>query len=475
VSAVSSPTAVAERNLGAIASLDVRVPGYDRGALRPRILHIGVGGFHRAHMAVYTDESDTPAGNWGIKGAGLLEADRRMAQVLEAQDHLYTVIERDSDGSYPRIVGSIVDFAFVAGDADGLNQQVADPDIAIVSLTITEGGYSVEKPNPTIEAIVSALDARRRAGGRPVTILSCDNLPGNGDVARRAVTTVADARGADLARYIDTACTFPNSMVDRITPQTTDADRAWLRERGVDDGWPVVCESFRQWVIEDTFAAGRPCWQDVGVLFSDRVHDWDLYKLRMLNASHSCMAYLSALAGVVYVDEAIAIPEVAGYVKLLLAREAIPTLREIPGHPPADYAESVLDRLANTGVRDQIARLCIDGSSKFPSFLLPTIEAQLDREGPTTCAALALAGWARYLATVPTAERAPDTHGEEAAALARGALTDPVAFLELSIFGERIRTSNRFRNVFEGASRQLAELGPLGAIAALLSGDHTQP
>jgi mannitol 2-dehydrogenase len=346
VSAVSSPTAVAERNLGAIASLDVPVPAYDRGALRPRILHIGVGGFHRAHMAVYTDETAAAGGTWGIKGAGFLQADRRMAQVLQAQDHLYTVIERDSDGSYPRIVGSIVDFAFVAGDDDGLDQQVADPDIAIVSLTITEGGYSVETRNPTIEAIVSALDARRRAGGRPVTILSCDNLPSNGDVARHAVTTVADGRGADLARYIDSACTFPNSMVDRITPQTTDADRAWLRERGVDDGWPVVCESFRQWVIEDTFAAGRPHWQDVGALFSDRVHDWELYKLRMLNASHSCMAYLSALAGIVHVDEAIATREIAGYLRRLLATEAIPTLREIPGHPPADYAESVLHRLA---------------------------------------------------------------------------------------------------------------------------------
>jgi mannitol 2-dehydrogenase len=158
-----------------------------------------------------------------------------------------------------------------------------------------------------------------------------------------------------------------------------------------------------------------------------------------------------------------------------LAREAIPTLREIPGHPPADYAESLFDRLANTGLRDQIARLCVDGSSKFPSFLLPTIEAQLDREGPISCAALALAGWARYLATAPAADRAPDTYGEEAAALARCALTDPVAFLELSIFGECIRTSNRFRNAFESASRQLAELGPLGAIASLLSGDRTQP
>jgi mannitol 2-dehydrogenase len=470
VSAVSSPTAVAELNLGAIASRDVPVPRYDRRALSPRILHIGVGGFHRAHMAVYTDECATIGETWGIKGAGLLEADRRMAQVLAAQDRLYTVIERDSDGSYPRIVGSIVDFSFVAGDADALNREVADPDVAILSLTITEGGYSVERANPTIEAIVSALDARRRAGGRPITILSCDNLPGNGDVARHAVSTIADLRGAELARYVESACTFPNSMVDRITPQTKDEDRAWLRDAiGIDDGWPVVCERFRQWVIEDRFVAGRPQWEDVGVLFTERVHDWELYKLRMLNASHSCMAYLMALAGVTYVDEAMSIPVLRRYLDQLMTTEAIPTLSAIPGYPPSDYADTVLRRFENTGVRDQIARLCIDGTAKFRGFLIPTIEAQLARGGPVVLAALALAAWRRYLGTVPDDERAPDPHGARAVALARDAVDDPAVFLELEeVFTAPLRESHVFRDAFVAAAHELAAEGPIAAVERIV-------
>src|SRR5581483_10554909 len=392
------PTRLAQDTLPAIASLGVPVPRYDREALSPRILHVGVGGFHRAHMAVYTDEVAAAGGGWGIRGVGLLDADRRMADTLAAQDCLYTVIERDSDGSRPRVVGSIVDFAFVAGDADAFAREVADPNVSILSLTITEGGYSLAGPNATIEAIVSALDARRGAGGAPLTILSCDNLPGNGDVARSAITAVAAARSTALEGYVESACTFPSSMVDRITPQTKDEDRAWLRETaGVDDGWPVVCETFRQWVVEDRFAAGRPEWEEVGVLFTDRVHDWELYKLRMLNASHSCMAYLSALAGVVYVDEAMAIPVVRRYLEQLLETEVIPALAQIPGHPADEYAATVLRRFENTGVRDQIARLCIDGTAKFPSFLIPTVEIELARGGPVACAALALAAWCRYL------------------------------------------------------------------------------
>jgi mannitol 2-dehydrogenase len=471
----SPPTAVAEQNLATIASLGVSVPRYRRAALRPRILHIGVGGFHRAHMAVYTDETCSEGGTWGIKGVGLLDADRRMAQVLRAQDHLYTVIERDNEGSQPRIVGSIVDYALVVGDPEALNREVADPDLAILSLTITEGGYSVEAPNPTIEAIVSALDVRRRAGGCPLTILSCDNLPGNGDVARAAISSIAGTRGTDVERYVATACTFPNSMVDRITPQTKEDDREWLRDQvGIDDGWPVVCEAFRQWVIEDRFIAGRPPWETVGVLFTDRVHDWELYKLRMLNASHSCMAYLMALAGVVYVDEAVRIPVVRGYLEQLLATEAIPTLNEIPDHPASAYSKSVLRRLENTGVRDRIARLCIDGTAKFPSFLIPTIEAQLARGGPFECAALALAAWSRYLATVPTEQRAPDSRGDRATKLARDAMRDPSTFLELDeVFTAPLRESRIFRAAFVAAARSLDGQGPISAIESLVRGEHS--
>ncbi|HLB20186.1 MAG TPA: mannitol dehydrogenase family protein, partial [Gaiellaceae bacterium] len=336
---------------------------------------------------------------------------------------------------------------------------------AVLSLTITESGYSLVNGNPTIEAIVAGLEARRLAGAGPLTILSCDNVPANGDVARTAIVAVAENKGLDLAGFLE-SCTFPNSMVDRITPQTHDLDRAWLRDEvGIDDGWPVVCEPFRQWVIEDRFAAGRPRWEEAGALFSERVHDWELYKLRLLNASHSCMAYLMALAGVVYVDEAIEISAVRRYLERLLAVEVIPTLSEIPGHPAAAYAETVLQRFGNTGVRDQIARLCIDGTAKFKSFLIPTLETQVERGGPIACGALALAGWARYLATVPPTLRAPDPRGERAAALAQNSLVQPAAFLDLDeVFTPSLRESARFHEAFAAAAADLATLGPRAAI-----------
>ena len=463
-------TALSTSTLDAIEALGVGVPHYDRSTLVPRILHLGVGGFHRAHLARYVDELAEAGGDWAIRGVGLLEGDRKMADVLGAQDHLYTLIERDSDGSRLHVVGSIVDYALDAGTPGVFAQQIADPGVAILSMTITEGGYSLERPNATIEAIVDALDARRKAGGAPLTVLSCDNLPGNGNVARDAILRVAATRGDELVQYLETACTFPNSMVDRITPQTTDADRAWLHDEvGIADGWPVVAEPFRQWVLEDAFAAGRPQFEDVGVLFTDRVHDWELYKLRMLNATHSCMAYLMAIAGVVYVDEAIAIPAVRAYLETFLATEAIPTLTEIPGHPAAEYGRTVLGRYENTGVRDQIARLCIDGTAKFPSFLIPTIERELELGGPVDCAALALAGWARYLATVPAAERASDPHGDQAAAFAVRSLDDPRAFLAFEpVFTPALRDSERFGDAFAAASRELAAHGSVGAIERLV-------
>ena len=240
-----------------------------------------------------------------------------------------------------------------------------------------------------------------------MTILSCDNLPGNGNAARAATLSAAQRVDGALADWVEQHCTFPNSMVDRITPVTAESDRAWLVEHhGVADRWPVVAEPFRQWVVEDSFAAGRPDWESVGVIFSNDVHAWELYKLRLLNAGHSCMAYLCALAGLTLVDEAMAQPAVRQFLERFLAREAIPSLDEIPGHPRAEYAATVLQRFANPGVRDQIARLCIDGSAKFPTFLVPTIEHHLRGGGPVDRAALALAGWARYLARTPVGDQA---------------------------------------------------------------------
>jgi mannitol 2-dehydrogenase len=258
-------------------------------------------------------------------------------------------------------------------------------------------------------------------------------------------------------------------MVDRITPVTSEDDRAALLARvGIVDRWPVVAEPFRQWVVQDDFAAGRPPWEDVGVLFTDDVHAWELYKLRILNAGHSCMAYLCALAGITFVDAAMATPEVNGFVSQLLYDEAVPALTAIPGYPRAEYAATVLTRFANPGVRDQIARLCIDGTAKFPTFLIPTIERNLETDGRVRHGALALAGWARYLATVPVDQQSPDAYAELSRRHAHIALDDPVRFLDLdAVFTPALRDSERFRDEFVEAAETLARIGPLGAMAGL--------
>jgi mannitol 2-dehydrogenase len=455
--------------LEAIAARGIPVPTYNRSGLLPRILHLGVGGFHRAHLALYAHELAEAGSEWGIRGLGLLRSDLQMRDALAPQDYLYTLVERGNDEPQPQVIGSIIDFVAAVDDPGAFAAQIADPGTEILSLTITESGYSLETRNATIEAIVDGLDARRGAGGAPLTIMSCDNLPGNGTVARNAVMAVCEERNNGLARWVDGACAFPNSMVDRITPQTADSDRAWLRETwGIVDAWPVVAEPFRQWVIEDRFAAGRPRFEDTGALFTDDVRSWELYKLRILNATHSCMAYLSSLAGIVYVDEAMDVPPMRRFLERLLHDEAIPTLTGIPGHPRQEYAETVLQRFENTGVRDQIARICIDGTAKFPKFVIPTIERQLELGGPVHCAALALAGWARYLATMPAEERAPDAGGDHAATYAVRSLDDPVAFLGLAeVFPSSLRENERFRAAFASATRSLATLGPIAAMEKL--------
>ena len=460
--------ALSEAALPAIAARGVPVPSFDRQRLVPRILHVGVGGFHRAHMALYTHELAELGSEWGIRGVGLLAQDVRMAAALAPQDHLYTLVERGSDTRSPQVVGSIIDYRLAHTEPNVASELIADPDVSIVSLTITEAGYGDggRSGTTTFDVIAAGLEQRCAAGRLPVTIVSCDNLPGNGDAARRSTLIAGRRRGAWLAEWIERQCTFPNSMVDRITPVTSDGDRAWLREVvGIEDRWPVVAEPFRQWVIEDVFANGRPRWEDVGVLFTDRVHDWELYKLRLLNAGHSSMAYLCTLAGMTYVDEAMATAEVRQFLERLLHLEAVPSLQHIPGHPASDYVASVLDRFANTGVRDQIARLCIDGSAKFPTFLLPTVAFQLEHDGPIAGSALALAGWARYLATLPAGDQASDVAGDAARQHARQAADDPARFLDFAaVFPLEVADSGRFRIAFADAWDRIGEVGALAAM-----------
>ena len=460
-----------EAALREIASRGVPVPTYDRRRLQPRILHVGVGGFHRAHLALYTHELAETGSDWGIRGLGLLRQDMRMADALVPQDHLYTLVERGGGDPRPQIVGSIIDYRMAHDRPAAAAELAADPGVAILSLTITEAGYgdaggTTSSPPTTFDVIAMGLERRREQGRPPLTIVSCDNLPGNGDAARTSTLVAARRRSASLADWTERHCAFPNSMVDRITPATSDADRAWLHDEvGVEDRWPVVAEPFRQWVIEDEFANGRPRWEDVGVLFSDRVHEWELYKLRLLNAGHSCMAYLAALAGITYVDEAMALPEVRRFLDHLLKDEAVASLTEIPGYPPGDYVISVLERFANTGVRDQIARLCIDGSSKFPTFLLPTVTFQLEHDGPIARSALALAGWARYLAGIPKDEQAFDAAGDPARQHAARATHEPTQFLDFGeVFPAAVRDNPRFRAAFAAAWQRVGDVGPLAAM-----------
>jgi mannitol 2-dehydrogenase len=465
------PLEVTEANLDAIAARGVPVPTYERSRLALRIAHIGVGGFHRAHLAAYTHELAQSGSDWGIRGLGLLPGDADMAAALHPQECLYSLVEKGAGEPTTAIVGSIVDYRHTAGRPRDTVDLLTDPAVAIVSMTVTEAGYGPDvATNSTFDLLARALEQRRRTGSSAVTILSCDNLPGNGDTARRTLLGAADAVAGGLAEWIDSHCSFPNSMVDRITPVTSDEDRAALLAReGIVDRWPVVAEPFRQWVLEDTFVAGRPGWEQVGVLFTDDVHAWELYKLRILNAGHSCMAYLCALAGITFVDEAMAIPDVQGFVKGLLYEEAVPALAPIPGYPRAEYVATVLGRFANPGVRDQISRLCIDGTAKFPTFLVPTIEHHLETGGSIRHAALALAGWARYLATVPIDQQSPDASGELARGCAGEALGDPIRFLELdAVFTPALRDSARFQAAFVGAAEALAAGGPLAAMAALV-------
>jgi mannitol 2-dehydrogenase len=469
----SGVVSLGQAHLAEVASRGVPVPTYDRDGLAPRLVHVGVGGFHRAHLAVYAQELAAAGGDWGIVGLGLLEHDGRMADALGAQDCLYTLIEKGAGPPSPAVVGSITRFVHAPPGHDAaVTELIASPATSIVSLTVTEAGYA-EPPAEQVAAGASTFDrlavglaARRDRGAGPLTILSCDNLPGNGDAARRATRSAAERKGGALAAWVQETCTFPNSMVDRITPVTAEADREWLRSTiGVDDRWPVVAEPFRQWVMEDDFAAGRPAWDEVGAVFTDRVHDWERYKLRFLNAGHSCIAYLCSLAGVTLVHEAMAIPATRTFLEELLRREAMPTVVEIPGHPREPYIASVLERFANPGMHDQIARLCVDGTAKFATFLIPTVARELEDGGPIERAATALAGWARYLGVVDPAAQAFDASADAARQYGAAALADPVAFLDFdAVFPPAVKASLRFRAQFSQAYRRIAEYGPIAAM-----------
>lgn len=480
---------LSESSLGGLGP-GVGVPTYDRAAVRRSVVHIGVGGFHRSHLATYIDEL-CAAGNraWGIVGFGLLPGDAPMRDALLAQDGLYSLITRDSADTTVQVIGSLLEYGFAAVDSEPLIERIADPGTQIVSLTVTEAGYPVDDstgsylenssnagPAGAFGIIAAGLERRRRTHGAPLTILSCDNIVGNGNAARTATLGESARHGQGLTDWIDGSVAFPNGMVDRITPATADADREWLAEQyGLIDRWPVVAEPFRQWVIEDHFAGERPPLEDLEVIVTDDVEPYEQMKLRLLNAAHSCLAHLAALRGIGEVHTAMADRQIARFVRTFLEREAAPVLPVTPGVDVDDYIDRLLLRFANPAIGDQIARLCQDGTAKFPKFVLPTVREQLRRGGPVELASLALAGWVQYLLGAGPDGRqldpAPDRHLGEAVGHAQRSVGDPTAFLEFHrVFDERTARADHFRQSFTNALTLLRNHGVDGAIERTIGG-----
>jgi mannitol 2-dehydrogenase len=400
---------------------EVSVPTYDRTRLGAGVVHLGVGGFHRAHEARYLDQLLEAGGepSWAVCGVGTLPGDEAMRAALEPQDLLYTLVLKSTDGSVAaRVVGSLSDYLHAPSSTEAVVTRLADPATKVVSLTVTEGGYLVADATaevrlpPAVESdlvpgaapstvfglVAEALDRRRRARLPGFTVLSCDNVPGNGEVARRSFTAFTELRDPGLAGWVTDHVTFPSSMVDRITPRTSDQDRQDLADRfGVEDAWPVVAEPFTQWVLQDEFVAGRPRLEDVGVQMVDDVTPYELMKLRMLNASHQVLSYLGHLGGHRYVHEVCQDPVYVAMLVRWMADEAAPTLPSLPGIDLAVYRETLLDQFANPHIGDTLARNCVDGSDRIATFVLPVVRDRLAAGGDVTVAATAVAGWARYL------------------------------------------------------------------------------
>jgi mannitol 2-dehydrogenase len=462
----------------------VHLPRYDRRALQPSIVHIGVGGFHRGHFASYIDELASMGHTaWGIVGAGILERDSAMAAALTAQDHLYTLVTRSEDSADARIIGSLVGFVHSYPALDPLVELIASPTTQIVSLTVTEGGYPVDdetgafdpgspngKAGSAFAALVRGLRRRHDAGHDPLTVLSFDNIMGNGHVSKVATMGVAARIDPSLVAWIDEQISFPSSMVDRIVPMTTDRDRGWVsRELGYTDRWPVMTEPFRQWVVEDRFVSQRLPLEELDVIVTDDVEPYELFKLRLLNASHSCLAYLARLVGHERVDRAMAEARFEAFVRRFLVREAGPSVPQAPGIELAEYQATLISRFSNPAIGDQVDRLCLDGSSKFPKFLLPTVRAQLDAGGPIELAALALAGWCVYLEGKSEAgedvELADDPRLEEARRHALDSRRDPASFLRFrAVFGDELPADERFGTAFADALRRVRSVGVRAAI-----------
>ncbi len=445
-----------------LPTLPVAKPDYDRAGLSGGIVHFGLGNFHRAHQAVYLDRlmNKGEGHDFAIIGAGVMPADAAARDVLAAQDFLYSVVEQSAEASDARIVGAMIDY-LAPGNPSAVIARLADPATKIASLTITEGGYFIDaatghfdKTHPAIVAdganpaapktvfgmLVAGLKARRDAGLPPFTVMSCDNIPHNGKVTREAVVETARLSDPALADWIAANVAFPNGMVDRITPATSDRERAMIREMGVDDASPVFCEDFIQWVLEDNFPAGRPALEKVGVEFVADVTPWELMKIRILNGGHAVIAYPAGLMDIHFVHEAMENDLVRSFLKKVETEEIIPAVPPVPNTDLNAYFAKVEERCANPKIGDTVRRLCLDGSNRQPKFIIPTIADRLAAGQSVEGLALESALWCRYCAGVTDsgAVIAPnDPNWDRLTEVANRAKDDPSAWLGMAeIYGD---------------------------------------
>jgi fructuronate reductase len=473
----------------------IQKPGYDRSAIATGIVHLGLGAFHRAHQAAYTDTLLADDPRWGILGVSLRSADTRDA--LQPQDGLYSVSAADGRDIKRRVVGALTGIMVAPEDPAGLIARLADPAARIVSTTVTEKGYSHDpatgalreddvdirhdllhgdRPRTTLGTIVGGLKRRRAANIPPFTVLACDNLPSNGHTLRGLVIRFAELADPELAKWIGDEVHFPSTMVDRIVPATTDDDRASVAAAlGLEDAWPIMTEPFAQWVVEDDFVLGRPDWDQAGATFVADVAPYELMKLRLLNGAHSTLAYLGYLMGRETVAAAMQEPGLARLIEEMMRLEVTPTLPPLQGFDVAAYCKSLLDRFRNPALQHRTWQIAMDGSQKLPQRLLETIRGRMAKGQPIDRLALGVAAWMRYVTGIdekgrPIDVRDPLAPRLKALADEAGPVTErlaPTLFSIREVFGTDLPANPRFTLRVEAALDQLFAVGARATVNRL--------
>lgn len=431
--------------------------------------------------------------NWAICGVGLRPNDASMRDALTSQDHLYTVIERSAKGSSPHVVGSITSFLFAPDDREAVIAKMAHPDTHIVSLTITESGYfrnenthqlqdeepdiqhdlaNENSPVSTYGFLYAALKRRREQGLKPFTVLSCDNMQKNGSITRSMLLSFTRLKDPELAQWIADEGAFPNSMVDRITPSTHQSDIKSLAEHfGIDDAWPVVTEPFMQWVVEDKFCDGRPPFEKVGIQVVEDVHhveQFEKHKLRLLNASHSAMAYPGQLAGFKYVHEVMEHPIYRKFIWQMMQNEVKPLLPEIAGVDIDQYCNTLMERFSNPTIMDQIPRVALNASGKIPQFIMPSIAEAIWERGPFSRLCFVTGAWFLYIKGVDdkgNSFEVDDPMKEQLQELAKKGGNDPRELLSIkNLFGDDLRGDQRFVDEVAKAMELISKDGVMATL-----------